>query len=73
MNTDAQALEQSLAQNRVQIGSDATRGLGTGGNPSLGEHAAQESLESLQTCVNNGDMVSRCLADPGCCACMTVV
>lgn len=57
VNTDAQALEQSLAQNRVQIGSDATRGLGTGGNPNLGEHAAQESLESLQTCVNNGDMV----------------
>ena len=58
VNTDAQALEQSLAQNRVQIGSELTRGLGTGGNPSLGEHAAQESAEALSACVNNGDMVS---------------
>ena len=57
VNTDAQALEQSLATNRVQIGSELTRGLGTGGNPQLGEHAAQESAEALKACVNNGDMV----------------
>ena len=61
VNTDSQALEQSLAPNRVQIGSELTRGLGTGGNPALGQNAAQESSEALSACVNNGDMVS--LAD----------
>ena len=57
VNTDSQALEQSLAPNRVQIGSELTRGLGTGGNPALGQNAAQESAEALSACVNNGDMV----------------
>ncbi|KAK9808349.1 hypothetical protein WJX73_005100 [Symbiochloris irregularis] len=57
VNTDAQALEQSQAANKVQIGSELTRGLGTGGSPELGGQAAQESSESLAACVTGGDMV----------------
>lgn len=57
VNTDAQALENSLAMNKVQMGSELTRGLGTGGNPELGEQAAQESLEALGSSVGNADMV----------------
>ena len=37
LNTDAQALVQSQADNRIQIGKEVTRGLGTGGNPELGK------------------------------------
>ncbi|KAA6424896.1 MAG: plastid division [Trebouxia sp. A1-2] len=58
VNTDAQALENSLAMNKVQLGSELTRGLGTGGNPELGEQAAQESLEALGASVGNADMAS---------------
>lgn len=43
VNTDAQALESNAVQNRVQIGSFVTKGLGTGGNPELGESAAEAS------------------------------
>ncbi|KAK9823837.1 hypothetical protein WJX72_005852 [[Myrmecia] bisecta] len=57
VNTDAQALENSQAMNKVQMGAELTRGLGTGGNPELGEQAAQESHESLASAVSNADMV----------------
>ena len=40
LNTDSQALLQSAAQNRVQLGQNLTRGLGAGGNPSIGQKAA---------------------------------
>ncbi|KAK9832630.1 hypothetical protein WJX81_005603 [Elliptochloris bilobata] len=56
-NTDAQALENSQALNKVQMGSELTRGLGTGGKPSLGEEAAVESHDALAAAVNNADMV----------------
>lgn len=57
LNTDAQALENSLAMNKVQMGADLTRGLGTGGKPELGESAAQESAEALHAAVGGADMV----------------
>ena len=47
LNTDAQALLQSSAE-RVQLGQNLTRGLGAGGNPSIGQKAAEESREELQ-------------------------
>ncbi|KAK9905931.1 hypothetical protein WJX75_009152 [Coccomyxa subellipsoidea] len=56
-NTDAQALDNSDALNKIQMGAQLTRGLGTGGNPSLGEQAAEESAADLQTAVGNADMV----------------
>ncbi|CAA0814000.1 Cell division protein FtsZ homolog 1-chloroplastic [Striga hermonthica] len=57
VNTDAQALLQSAAENPIQIGELLTRGLGTGGNPQLGEQAAEESKESIANALNGSDMV----------------
>ena len=42
-NTDGQALKNSLAKVRIQLGPNSTRGLGAGGNPEVGERAAEES------------------------------
>lgn len=57
MNTDSQALEQSQASKKVQIGKELTRGLGTGGNAELGEKAADESQEVIANAVIDTDMV----------------
>lgn len=57
VNTDAQALENHQALNKLQIGSQLTRGLGTGGKPELGEEAAQESHQEIATAVQGADMV----------------
>ena len=45
INTDAQALAGCVAPVKVQIGRNATRGLGAGGDPEIGYAAAEESLE----------------------------
>ncbi|KAL2944844.1 Cell division protein FtsZ-like protein 1 chloroplastic [Bienertia sinuspersici] len=57
INTDAQALLQSAAEHPIQIGDLLTRGLGTGGNPSLGEQAAQESKEAITNALAGSDLV----------------
>ncbi len=57
LNTDAQALLQSSAENRVQLGQTLTRGLGAGGNPSIGEKAAEESRADLQQALEGADLV----------------
>jgi cell division protein FtsZ len=46
-NTDAQALQQSAAQNKVQLGVKVTEGLGAGARPSVGASAAEESIEQI--------------------------
>ena len=46
-NTDAQALQQSMAQSRVQLGVKVTEGLGAGARPSVGAAAAEESIEQI--------------------------
>src|SRR5580704_1955608 len=56
-NTDAQALDLSAAQNRLQIGGKLTRGLGAGGNPSVGQKAAEESREDIAGALAGADMV----------------
>lgn len=56
-NTDVQALAQSRASQKVQMGQQLTRGLGTGGNPELGERAAEESRESVEKAISDSDMV----------------
>ena len=43
MNTDAQALSHSDATRRIQLGQKLTRGLGAGGNPAIGQKAAEKS------------------------------
>ncbi|KAK2987057.1 hypothetical protein RJ640_004783 [Escallonia rubra] len=57
INTDAQALLQSAAENPIQIGELLTRGLGTGGNPLLGEQAAEESKEAIASALKGSDLV----------------
>ncbi len=57
VNTDAQALMLSRAENRVRIGDKLTKGLGSGGDPILGGKAAEESSDDLYEVINGSDMV----------------
>ena len=57
VNTDAQALLLSKASTRVRIGDKSTRGLGAGGNPEMGQKAAEESSEELYQVLKGSDMV----------------
>ena len=57
VNTDAQALNLAIADRKFQIGRDLTRGLGAGGNPEVGQHAAEENLSELKELVKGADMV----------------
>ncbi len=56
-NTDAQDLHNSLAQRKIHIGKNLTRGLGTGMNPELGRRAAEETKEEIQEAIKGADMV----------------
>jgi len=57
INTDAQALMLSQAPRRVRIGDKITRGLGAGGQPEVGEKAAEESADELYEVLKGADMV----------------
>ena len=57
INTDAQALMLSNAPKRVRIGDKLTRGLGVGGDPELGQKAAEESADDLYEVMQGTDMV----------------
>ncbi len=57
VNTDAQALAQSNAEIKLRIGEDITRGLGSGGNPTIGKKAAEESIDLLHEHLAGADMV----------------
>ncbi|NVK27461.1 MAG: cell division protein FtsZ [Flavobacteriia bacterium] len=47
-NTDAQALEHSPVENRIQLGANLTEGLGAGANPEVGERAALETVDEIK-------------------------
>lgn len=57
INTDAQALHHSRAKVKIHIGKDATRGLGAGADPMVGERAAKESIDEIQKALEGADMV----------------
>ncbi len=57
VNTDAQALHHSKAHTKIHIGHDTTRGLGAGADPSVGQKAAEESLDEIKKAVEGADMV----------------
>jgi cell division protein FtsZ len=57
MNTDAQALSHSDATRRIQLGQKLTRGLGAGGNPAIGQKAAEESREEIAHALEGADLV----------------
>lgn len=57
VNTDAQALLNTKAPKQVRIGDKLTRGLGSGGDPAVGQKAAEESAEDLYDTLKGADMV----------------
>jgi len=57
VNTDAQDLHNSLAKQKIHIGKNLTRGLGTGMNPELGRKAAEESVEEIQNVIKGAYMI----------------
>jgi cell division protein FtsZ len=57
INTDAQDLHHSLAQKKIHIGKNLTKGLGTGMNPDLGKRAIEETKEEVQEALKGADMV----------------
>jgi cell division protein FtsZ len=56
-NTDAQALEISQADTRIQLGDGITEGLGAGANPQIGREAALESADELRAALSGSHMV----------------
>ena len=57
VNTDAQALRESDADVKLQVGTKATRGLGAGADPAVGHAAAQESRDELKEALKGADMI----------------
>lgn len=57
INTDSQALESSLANQRIQIGNTLTKGLGAGANPEIGREAALEDRDLIEDALEGADMV----------------
>lgn len=57
INTDAQALLINQSPTKVQIGEALTRGLGSGGDPTIGRQAAEESTEKIEDVLRDADMV----------------
>ncbi|CDF00173.1 MAG TPA: cell division protein FtsZ [Cyanobacteria bacterium UBA10660] len=57
MNTDLQVLVDGQTKNRIQLGSASTQGLGAGGDPSVGEKAAEEAQQEITQALEGADMV----------------
>ncbi|MDE3207231.1 MAG: cell division protein FtsZ, partial [Pseudomonadota bacterium] len=56
-NTDSQALKQSSADVKIQLGADLTRGLGAGANPEVGRNAALEDKDRIVELIEGADML----------------
>lgn len=57
INTDAQALLTNKAPTKIQIGENLTKGLGSGGDPKIGQEAAEESREKIKEYLLDSDMI----------------
>lgn len=57
INTDAQVLDQSLAENKLQIGTVTTAGLGAGANPAVGRKAIEESRDAVAELIGTPNLV----------------
>ena len=57
VNTDAQALHQSGAEEKLHIGKNLTKGLGAGMNPEIGRQAAEENRDEVQDVLKDADMI----------------
>ncbi|MBV8940001.1 MAG: cell division protein FtsZ, partial [Alphaproteobacteria bacterium] len=56
-NTDAQALDHTLADRTVQLGAGITKGLGAGANPEVGKAAAEEAADEIAAFIAGSNMV----------------
>ncbi len=56
-NTDAQALNNAVAEHRIQLGPDITRGLGAGARPEVGRAAAEETVAEIERALDGVNMV----------------
>ncbi len=61
INTDAQSLTQSVANEKVQLGRSVTRGLGAGGDPEVGAAAAEEGIDEIRQALEGAGMVFICV------------
>ena len=57
MNTDLQVLQYSTCDNKLQLGPKLTNGLGAGGEPQIGEKAAEEAQQEITKAIEGADMV----------------
>jgi cell division protein FtsZ len=60
MNTDTQSLQSSIATKKIALGQNTTHGLGAGGDPEVGDEAAQESREELRSAVEGTKIIFLC-------------
>jgi cell division protein FtsZ len=61
INTDVQSLTASVATEKVQLGRNLTRGLGSGGDPELGQATAEEALDDIRSAVSDADVIFVCV------------
>ncbi len=61
LNTDVRALSTSVAADKIQLGESLLKGMGTGGDPSLGRQAALEAVDHIREAVRGQDMVFVCV------------
>src|SRR4051795_9686710 len=66
VNTDAQALQMTDADIKLQVGGQLTRGLGAGANPDMGQAAANESRDEIKESLKGADMVFVTAGEGGC-------
>jgi len=59
-NTDVQSLTASVAGQKIQLGRNLTRGLGSGGDPELGLAAAEEAIQDIQSVLSSGNLIFVC-------------
>ena len=57
VNTDKQALDASQAEQKIQVGTGVTAGLGAGGNPEVGHRSAEESRDEIVDAISKADLV----------------
>ncbi|MGC2578714.1 MAG: cell division protein FtsZ, partial [Terrimicrobiaceae bacterium] len=60
MNTDTQSLQSSIASNKIALGPMTTHGLGAGGDPEVGQEAAQESRSEIRSALEGATIVFVC-------------
>jgi cell division protein FtsZ len=61
INTDVQSLTASVATQKIQLGRNLTRGLGTGGDPELGQEAAYEASEEIRSVLQGAHVIFVCV------------